>query len=119
MKKNSIYLISFLLLLGLSFSIHVQAIPQAEAFLIQSYSINALLAVIALVLLNFGMEQKKNNLANLYLLTVALKLIVYFLLFHPRFQLDGRITRTEFFMFFIPYALGLFTEIVVLARRFK
>jgi hypothetical protein len=119
MKKKSIYLISFLLVLGLSFSIHIQAIPQAKAFLIQSYTINAFLAVIALVLLNYGMEQKKGNLANLYLSTVALKLVVYFLFFHPRFQLDGRITRLEFFMFFIPYALGLFAEIVVLARRFK
>ena len=119
MKKNSFYLLSFLLLLGLSFLIHVQVIPQARAFLVQSYTINALVALVALVLLNFGMEKKKNNLANLYLLTVALKLVVYFLFFHPRFRLDGTVTRLEFFMFFIPYALGLFAEIVVLARRFK
>jgi len=52
-------------------------------------------------------------------ITVALKLIVYFLFFHPQFQLDGTVTRNEFFMFFVPYALGLLAEIIFLARRFN
>jgi len=119
MRKNLTYTFIFFLTLGLVFSIHLRVFPQYQAFLIQSYSINAVLAITALLLLGVGMQKKKNNLANLYLITVALKLIVYFLFFHPQFKLDGIVTRNEFFMFFVPYALGLLAEIILLARRFK
>ena len=77
------------------------------------------MAIVALLLLGIGMRKKEDNLANLYLITVALKWIVYFLFFHPQFQLDGTVTRNEFFMFFVPYALGLLAEIILLARRFN
>ena len=118
MRKNATYTVFFFITLGLAFTIHLQSLPNAKFFLIQSYSINAVLALAALLLLGFGMEKKKNNLANLYLITVAIKLIVYFLFFHPQFKLDGTVNRSEFFMFFIPYALGLLAEIILLARRF-
>ena len=119
MRKNLTYTFIFFVTLGLVFNVHLQVFPQAQTFLIQSYTINAVLAIAALLLLGIGMHKKKNNLANLYLITVALKLTVYFLFFHPQFQLDGTVTRNEFFMFFVPYALGLLAEIILLARRFN
>ena len=119
MRKNLTYTFIFFVTLGLVFRIHLQVFPQAQAFLIQSYTINAVMAIVALLLLGIGMRKKEDDLANLYLITVALKLIVYFLFFHPQFQLDGTVTRNEFFMFFVPYALGLLAEIILLARRFN
>ena len=75
--------------------------------------------IIALFLLAWGIHHKKQNLATLYLITVALKSGVYFFYFHPRFEMDGVLTRSEFFIFFAPYAIGLLMEIVVLTRRYS
>jgi len=118
MKKNIGYLFLFLMSLGVALQVHLKALPEYKYFLFQSYAINAVLALVALLLLGYGMHKKKTNLSLLYLITVALKLAVYFLFFHPQFQLDGMLSRKEFFVFFIPYALGLFSEVVLLARRF-
>ena len=117
--RNSLYLILFLLVLIGVFILHLQFDSGIKIFLIQSYFINAIMAILALLLLSIGMQHKKNNLANLYLLTVAIKLVVYFLFFHPKFKLDGNILRKEFFIFFIPYSIGLLAEIVMLGRRFR
>jgi len=118
MKKNISYLLIFLITLAVSLQVHLNALPEYKYFLFQSYAINAVLALVALLLLGYGMQKKKNNLSLMYLTTVALKLAVYFLFFHPQFQLDGMLSRKEFFVFFIPYAIGLFSEVVLLARRF-
>ena len=99
--------------------IHSFLLPIRTDFLIQSYAINTLLAIIALILLSWGINSKKENLSTFYLLTVALKLSVYFLFFAPHFKIDGIITRPEFFVFFVPYAIGLLVEIIFLATRFR
>ena len=61
-------------------------------------------------------DKKKLNLAVLYLVTVALKFTVYVIFFYPRLHSDGILERQEFFMFFVPYGLGLILEIMLLAR---
>ena len=105
--------------MGLGYIIQVQFNLGAKNFLQQSYAINSLLALAALLLLEWGIHKKKDNIAVLYLITVALKFITYFLFFHPRFYLDGVLNRQEFFIFFVPYAIGLILEIVLLARRYR
>ena len=118
MLKKTLYIIPLFVLMILALFIHSKLLPIRTNFLFQSYSINTLLATIALILLSWGINSKKENLSSLYLLTVALKLSVYFLFFAPNFKIDGIITRPEFFIFFVPYAIGLLVEIIVLARRF-
>ena len=116
------YTIFFFLLLITFLSIfilHLQFLPEFKIFLIQSYIVNILMALLALFLLSYGIQKNNKNLANLYLLTIAIKLMVYFLFFYPKFRLDGNIVRNEFLIFFIPYSLGLIAEIYVLARRFR
>jgi len=105
--------------MGLGYIIQVQFNLGAKNFLQQSYAINSLLALAALLSLEWGIHKKKDNIAVLYLITVALKFITYFLFFHPRFYLDGVLNRQEFFIFFAPYAIGLILEIVLLARRYR
>ena len=119
MLKKTLHIIPLFVLMILAFFIHFNLLSIRTDFLIQSYAINTLLAVIALILLSWGIYSKKENLSSLYLLTVALKLSVYFLFFAPHFKIDGIITRPEFFTFFVPYAIGLLVEIIVLARRFR
>lgn len=116
------YTLYFLLLLFTFisvFAIHLKFLPEFKYFLIQSYIVNILMALLALFLLNYGIHKNNKNLASIYLLTIALKLIIYFLFFYPKFRLDGNIVRNEFLIFFIPYSIGLISEIYVLARRFR
>lgn len=119
MKKSLSFIISLIVLMGVGLVFHLQFNPLAQTFLIQSYGINAVLALVALILLGRGIDKKKSNLAVLYLFTVALKFSTYFIFFHPKFHLDGILIRQEFYIFFIPYALGLVLEIILLARRYK
>jgi len=118
-KTITRFLIPLFVLMGLGYIIQVQFNLGAKNFLQQSYAINSLLALAALLLLEWGIHKKKDNIAVLYLITVALKFITYFLFFHPRFYLDGVLNRQEFFIFFAPYAIGLILEIVLLARRYS
>ena len=115
--KTAAYLFLFLLIMIALGFIHSEVTSTPIPFLFQSYSINFILAAVALLLLSIGLKFKKENLATYYLITVALKLAVYFLFFHPKFRSDGVLTRSEFFVFFIPYALGLLAEIILLAKR--
>ena len=119
MLKKTLYIVLLLVLMILMLFIHSFLLPIRTDFLIQSYAINTLLAIIALILLSWGINSKKENLSTFYLLTVALKLSVYFLFFAPYFKIDEITTRSEFFVFFVPYAIGLLVEIIVLARRFR
>jgi len=118
-KTITRFLIPLFVLMGLGYIIQVQFNLGAKNFLQQSYAINSFLALAALLLLEWGIHKKKDNIAVLYLITVALKFITYFLFFHPRFYLDGVLNRQEFFIFFAPYAIGLILEIVLLARRYR
>lgn len=119
MKKTLIFLTALFVLMTLGLLIHLQMNLMAKQFLLESYSINALLASLGLLLLGWGIDKKKSNLAVLYLVTVALKFIAYFIFFYPKFHLDGMLDRQEFFIFFAPYALGLLLEIILLARSYK
>lgn len=119
MKKTPSFIISLLVLMGVGLVFHLQFNPLAQTFLIQSYGINVAMALVALMILGWGIDNKKSNLIVLYLITVALKFSTYFIFFHPKFYLDGILLRQEFFIFFIPYALGLLLEIMLLARKYK
>ena len=119
MLKKTFYIIPLLFLMILVLFIHSNLLPIRTDFLIQSYAINTFLAIIALIILSWGINSKKENLSTFYLLTVALKLSVDFLFFAPYFKIDGITTRSEFFIFFVPYATGLLLEIIVLATRFR
>ena len=83
MLKKTFYIIPLLVLMILALFIHSNLLPIRTDFLIQSYSINTFLAIIALIILSWGINSKKENLSTFYLLTVALKLSVYFLFFAP------------------------------------
>lgn len=119
MKKPFIFLISLFVLMGIGLAFHLQFNQSAKFFLIQSYSINTLMAAAAILLLSYGIDKKTANLVVLYIFTVALKFSAYFIFFYPKFNWDGVMYRQEFFLFFTPYAIGLFLEIFILAKSIK
>jgi hypothetical protein len=118
-KKNRSLFLVFFLIMGLSGLVHYQLLPLEQTFILKSYVINTILAASALGFLSWGIHNKKSNLTGLYLITVALKFIVYFLFFYPIFQEDDTLMRQEFFIFFTPYAIGLLSEIILLVRRYN
>ena len=119
MNKNSLLICILFISMYLAYFVHLQFIPTQKDFLVRSYFMNILIAIISLILLGIGIQKRKYNLTTLYLLTVVLKAFVYFIYFDPKFRLDGVVTKEEFLIFFIPYLLCLSTEIFLLSRRFS
>ena len=103
----------------LVYLIHLEFISSQKDFLIKSYIVNILIATVSLILLGLGIHKRKYNLTSTYLLTVVIKLLVYFFYFDPKFRSDKIVTKEEFLMFFIPYLLCLCSEIYLLSRRFS
>ena len=119
MKNTHNFFIILLVTMGLGMTIHIQFNPTQKLFLIQSYIINILIAMTALLLLDWGMRKKIWNLAFIYLITISIKFAAYLIFFYPKFNLDGEMDRHEFFIFFSPYVLGLILEIKFLARNYE
>jgi hypothetical protein len=113
------FFILVLVTMSLGLALHIQFNLSEKLFLFQSYSINIIMAMLALLLLDWGIRKKTNNLAFIYLLTISIKFATYIFFFYPKFNLDGKFDRQEFFIFFVPYILGLILEIKFLARKFK
>ena len=103
----------------LAYMVHLQFISSQKDFLIKSYIVNILIATVSLILLGLGINKRKYNLTSIYLLTVLVKLFVYFFYFDPKFRSDKIVTKEEFLIFFVPYLLCLCSEIYLLSRRFS
>ena len=119
MKKN--LFVVFILFVSMCFvyMVHLEFTFSKKEFLIKSYIINILIAIVSLILLGIGIHKKKYNLTSIYLLTVVIKLFVYFIYFDPKFRSDKIVTREEFFMFFVPYLLvSLFRNISFIKKIF-
>ena len=117
--RNTRYIITFCIFYAVIFLLHFQLEPEHKIFLIKSYLLNIFMAISAIILLGYGVEKKRNNLYEIYFLTVIIKLGVYVIFFYPKLKLDDIILKEEFFIFFIPYLVGLISEIFLLIRRFR
>ena len=119
MKKN--LHITFILFVSMSlvYGVHIEFISSQKDFLIKSYIVNIIIAIVSLIVLGLGIQKRKNNLTSIYLLTVIIKLFVYFFYFDPKFRSDKIVTKEEFLIFFVPYLLCLCSEIYLLSRRFS
>ncbi|WP_282122609.1 DUF6168 family protein [Algibacter mikhailovii] len=84
--------------------------------LIYSYAINILLACGVIILLFVFKKKLQDQLGFLFMGASMLKFVFFFVLFYPEYNADGDLTRLEFLTFFIPYAICLITESVVLSK---
>ena len=103
------------ILLVLVFGIHVYILsylgndPYANKIIL-SYVVNFLLAAIIFLTLGFLRKKYNDQLGFLFMVGSFLKFAAFFIFFSPAFKADGVMSRLEFFSFFIPYLVCLFTE---------
>ena len=84
--------------------------------LLYSYTINILLACGVIILLFVLKKKLKDQLGFLFMGSSMLKFVFFFILFYPKYNADGVLTRLEFLTFFIPYVICLITESVILSK---
>lgn len=77
----------------------------------RSYLGNFIITSIVYFVLLFLKEKQSKNLGFVFLFTSFLKFIFFYGALYPSFNQDGIISRTEFFVFFIPYAVSLIFEV--------
>lgn len=106
---------------GIAFGCHLLTLyffklPLFDDKIILAYVVNTGLAIVVFMMLYVFRNKFKNQLGFLFLGGSMLKFILFFLLFYTSYKLDGEISRTEFFAFFMPYALTLIIEIFSLSK---
>lgn len=84
--------------------------------IIYSYIINYLLACSVIVFLFLLKKKLKDQLGFIFMAASLLKFAFFFLLFYPSYKMDGYMTKLEFFTFFIPYAICLTIECIILSK---
>ncbi|TNJ47022.1 hypothetical protein KFZ70_05575 [Tamlana fucoidanivorans] len=90
--------------------------PVVVKEIIYSYTVNALLACIVVLLLFVLKRKLKDQLGFVFMLASMLKFVFFFILFYPRYHADGDLSRVEFLIFFIPYVICLITESIILSK---
>ena len=89
---------------------------QIAGSLANSYIVNHILAAVIFTLLFRWRQKHIEKLGFLFMAGTGLKFLTFFIVFYPSFHADGELTRAEFLLFFIPYALSTLVETVFLAR---
>ena len=87
--------------------------------LILGYIINFAMALGIYSALLYFSEKKNKNLGFLFMFGSTLKFVIYFLIFDPIFMLDGKLTKVEFFIFFVPYFSCLLIETFALIKLMR
>lgn len=84
--------------------------------LLYSYAINVLLACSVIAIIFVLKKKLKDQLGFVFMLASMLKFVFFFILFYPLYNADGDLSKLEFLTFFIPYAICLTTESVILSK---
>jgi hypothetical protein len=122
MRSMLSFLGFLLLLLGGSFVVHLGVRwfahqPLWAHMLVGSYLLNFILASLILLLVTFSLRKKSPHSGFIFIGGSALKFVVFFLVFYPKYQEDGVMHTAEFTTFFIPYALCLILEVAYLSKQ--
>lgn len=78
------------------------------------YGLNFVMAALILIALLRLPHRYEASLGYFFMFGSFFKFIVYFLVFLPRFNANGGVTKPLFFLFFVPYLLALVVETSVL-----
>ena len=81
-----------------------------ENHIVLAYVVNVLLALTILYGLYFFRKKLKDQMGFLFMAGSLLKFAVFFIVFSPKYSVDGEISRVEFVTFFVPYVTCLVTE---------
>lgn len=81
-----------------------------------AYVLNNLLAAVVFTVLYRLRKRHIDKLGFLFLAGTGLKFLAFFLFIYPTFHADGELSRNEFVIFFVPYALSTAVETTFLVR---
>lgn len=115
------FYVKLIIALTIVFGIHILILyflflPLFENLIIESYTINYILALIIFTALYLLKKKYKNTLGFIFMAGSFLKFGVFFILFYPIYKQNGGITTLETTSFLIPYILCLFMETFFLAK---
>lgn len=94
---------------------HLSHLP-IEGILAKTYVLNNLLAAVVFTVLYRLRKKHIEKLGFLFLAGTGLKFLAFFLFIYPTFHADGELSRNEFVVFFVPYALSTAVETTFLVR---
>lgn len=100
---------------ALLFQAHLSQLP-FEGILGKSYLLNNLLAALVFTVLYRLRKKHIEKLGFIFLAGTGLKFLAFFVFIYPTFHADGELSRNEFVIFFVPYALSTAVETVFLVR---
>lgn len=101
---------------GHLFVLHFLGLPLFGNKIILAYFVNFIITFGSFVFLFNFRKKFAESLGYFFMAVSMLKFVVFFIFFHPDYQEDIRIDKLEFSAFFIPYAVSLFLETIVLVR---
>jgi len=121
---NKLPLLGFTLILVIalfiSYLVHdhflTQRLDLDSSQLYLSYTVNFLLALAITITLYILRTKQAHNLGFIFMGGSLFKFLIFFLIFYPQYTLDGEISKMEFGLFFIPYAISLTVETTFLIR---
>ena len=100
-------------------ALEMQKIDPDRVLLDDTYLVNALLAVVILVVIYWLRKKYFSQIGFLFLGGSLLKFGVFFIWFNPVYKADGILSKGEFIGFFIPYALSLTFETIAVYHLLK
>ncbi|HUH45955.1 MAG TPA: DUF6168 family protein [Arenibacter sp.] len=115
------FCLSILGLCLLVFGLHIMTLkflhlPLLDHMIVWAYSINALMAIAIFSFLYFFRIKLRHQIGFLFLAGSMLKFLVFFLVFYPVYNMDGKMEALEFSSFFVPYIICLFIETLFAAK---
>ncbi|MFC7356117.1 DUF6168 family protein [Jejudonia soesokkakensis] len=122
MKKGIVFSLYLALILSVVFGMHlgVNFFAEIDLFsnkILLSYSVNFVLAILLLIVLQYSVNKKSTNTGFLFMAGSAVKFVVFFLVFYPSFTVDDTMQLAEFAAFFVPYAVCLILEVAYLSKQ--
>tara|TARA_B100000941_G_C28464956_1_gene533008 strand:- start:562 stop:888 length:327 start_codon:yes stop_codon:yes gene_type:complete len=97
----------------------ILAKPVLNNFIIISYLFNFLITISIFAGLLYTTINHISFLGWIFMSTLGLKFIAFFVFIYPLLNLDGSIEKFEFFSFFIPYIICMIIEIKELLKILK
>lgn len=101
---------------GHLFLLHFSGLLLFGNKIILAYFVNFSITFGSFVFLFNFRNKFAESLGYFFMAASMLKFVVFFIFFYPDYHEDGKVDKLEFSAFFIPYAVSLFLETIVLIR---
>lgn len=124
-KQLGLYVIGFGLLSLISYYLHISLFPkiasESPILLSEVYAFFGTFSLVVCAQLFFlsNTEKFKDQLGFLYLVSIALKMILFFFVFYKQIFTKGSFTNTESINLLIPIILILILEVFFIGKLLK